>query len=100
MWVKVDWAVPRIVASLTLRLSVSRSSVSLTTTSVRLQNWLLLRMISLQGLHPQAYPVSRLPFLATWASAATRLKMPRSPDLDSTKASHSRKKVSLSGFSV
>ena len=98
--VKVDCTVPRIVASLTLRLRLSRSSLSRTTTSVRLQNWYGRRIISEHGLVPHSCPVSRLPFFSTCLSAATRLKIPRSPDLLSTRANHSRMNVSMSGFSV
>ena len=76
------------------------SSVARTTISVRLQNWYGRKIISEQGLQANSQSASRLPFLAACFCAACLLKIPRSPDLDSTSAVHSRKNVSMSGFSV
>ena len=52
--VRVDWNVPRIVASLTFWRSDLAVSHLRITTSERLQNSLLLRMISEQGLVPKS----------------------------------------------
>ena len=96
--VRVDCRVPRMVASLTLSLRDSSVSFSRTTISDKLQNWYGRKTISLQGFVPHMCPVSRLPLRATCFSAASRLNIPRSPDLLSYRASHSRIKVPISGF--
>nr|QPI16358.1 MAG: hypothetical protein NIOZUU157_00248 [Virus NIOZ-UU157] len=100
MSVSDAWNVPSIVASLTLRNISFCVSSALMTTSVRLQNCPSLNSISLQGLQPKSWLVSRLPFLATCLVAASLLKIPRSPDLDSYNECHSFMKIPMSGFSV
>ena len=94
------WNVPSIVASLTLTSISFCVSSALTTTSVKLQNCPSLNSISLQGLQPKSWLVSRLPFLPACLIAASLLKIPRSPDLDSYKEVHSFMKIPMSGFSV
>ena len=49
------------------------------------------------GLYPLC-PVPRRPFRATGTLAASRLKIPRSPDLDSDRVGHSRINVPISGL--
>ena len=82
-FVSVAWNVPRTVAASTLAIKVSSLSSGLTTTSVKLQNCLLRRIISLHGLHPKSLYSSLLPFLDACFSAACLLNIPRSPLLDS-----------------
>ena len=53
-FVSVAWNVPRIVAASTFETKESSVSSGLTTTSVKLQNCLLRRIISLHGLHPKS----------------------------------------------
>ena len=96
--VNVAWNVPRIVARRTFSLSVSTVSLSRTTTSDKLQNWYGRKIISLQGLHPKSWSVSRLPFLAACLIADCLLKIPRSPDLLSYRDNHSRMNVPISGL--
>src|SRR5210317_1787035 len=55
-------------------------------------------MISLQGLQPNSWLISRLPFSDAFTLAALRLKIPRSPDLDSYNDVHSRMNVPISGL--
>src|SRR5271154_7389515 len=71
------------------------------TTSERLQNPLGRRLISPHGLQPNSIPSHLLrPVFLALLIAATRLKMPRSPDLDSMSVRNSLMKISGSGFSV
>ena len=98
--VKVACSVPMIAATSALAFNVSSVSSSRTTISDKLQNWLLRRIISEQGLVPKSWLGSRRPFLAAIFCAATRLNKPRSPDLDSYSVCISLRKASKSGFSV
>ena len=89
------------VATRILRLMVALVSCGRTTTSDRLQKPLGRRLISPHGLVPNSMPSHlRRPVFFAELVAATRLKMPRSPDFDSMSVRNSLMKISGSGFSV
>ena len=81
--VNVDCIVPSIVASLTLFNKVSSVSSGLTTTSDKLQNSLLRKIISEHGFVPKSYSVFLLSLFSAILCADALLKIPLSPDLDS-----------------
>ena len=97
---RVDCKVPKMVAIRTFSFKDSSVSFSRTTHSDKLQKLYGRKIISLQGFVPHMCPVSRLPLRATCLSADSRLNMPRSPDLLSYRASHSRMNVPISGFDL
>ena len=89
------------VASFTFSFKVSIVSSALTTTSDKLQNSLERKIISEQGLVPNSIPsVCLLPFSEATLTAASRLKIPLSPDLESYNDLHSFKNIPISGVSV
>src|SRR5271170_6034701 len=72
-----------------------------TTTSDKLQKPFGRRLISPQGLVPKSMPSHlRRPVFFAELVAATRLKIPRSPDFDSMSVRNSLMNISGSGFSV
>jgi len=88
---------PSHVAVSTLSSKLSKSSSSLTTTSLRLQNCISLSIISPQGFVPcinGAYLLG-----GALLCAASRLNIPLSPVPDRAKEPHSFKKSAAEGFS-
>src|SRR5271155_4865875 len=89
------------VAMRILRLMLALVSWGRTTTSDKLQKPFGRRLISPQGFVPNSMPSHlRRPVFFAELIAATRLKMPRSPDFDSMSVRNSLMKISGSGFSV
>src|SRR5271167_2308045 len=89
------------VAMRILRLMLALVSCGRMTTSDRLQKPFGRRLISPHGLVPNSMPSHlRRPVFFAELVAATRLKMPRSPDFDSMRVRNSLMKISGSGFSV